>query len=282
MAPGKACPYCGSRQYRIIKRRKLLTALARCERCHLRFRFPLETPEFNKDFYQTDYQYLHATDVPDPARLEKLVADKFRGSSMEISRFIQVLGALGVPHGARLLEFGSSWGYGPWQLREAGYDVVGYEVSRLRAGYGRTNLGVDVRDNLETIQGPFDVFFSSHVIEHLPTPAVAFDAASRLLAKGGLFVAFTPNGSEAFLQANPSEYHRYWNSVHPLYLDGEFYGRALTRGPKLMCSAQYERPYDLAAVAGWDRRSDRMLDLSGEELCLAAVFDGQALAEGRK
>lgn len=80
----------------------------------------------------------------------------------------------GMPADSRVLDFGANWGYGVWQLRQAGFSAIGYELSEPRAAYS-TRLGVEIFTDWSEIQGraPFDVVFSSHVLEHTPDPARA-------------------------------------------------------------------------------------------------------------
>ena len=265
------CPSCGARRSDVIGRHKIVTALVRCADCRLLFRVPLDPPSFGDDFYQTDYECLYATDCPTEERLAALMARAFAGSSMDYASRIRVLEALGVTPGQRILDFGASWGYGTWQFARAGYDVTAYEISRPRARYARERLGVCIEDDVNKIEGRFDVFFSSHVLEHLPSPRVALDLAHRYLRPGGLFVAFTPNGSMDCLAADPREYHRYWGSIHPLYLSDEFYIRAFRGQAKVISSASYDGQYDFDRIRRWNRRDDLLMDRSQSELLVAAV-----------
>jgi 2-polyprenyl-3-methyl-5-hydroxy-6-metoxy-1,4-benzoquinol methylase len=268
----RCCPYCGADGHAVVKRSHLVTALVRCTSCELLFRKPTDSVEFNEGYYQDAYDCLYVTDLPTPEGLQTFLSTGFAASSMDFSQRIGVLKALGIRPGARLLDFGASWGYASWQFGKAGYDTVGYEVARPRAAYAREKLHVRVEDDSAKLDGQFDVFFSSHVIEHLPTPRLAFDLAEQKLKKGGLFVAITPNGSIDFLRANAAEYHRGWSAIHPLYLDDRFYRRRFHDRPKLLCSTTYGSPYEATGLSRWNRRDDLTLDLSESELLLVTVF----------
>ena len=263
------CPYCERQDYELVKRKKVATALVRCSGCKLLYRIPTDTPAFNSTFYQDDYKAGFTTDCPSPQELERLLSSGFMGSPMEMTGRVAVLKAVGVEAGARVFDFGSSWGYGSWQLQHAGYEVQGYEISRPRARYARELLHVPVEDEVSRIAGSFDVFFSSHVLEHLPSPRIAFDLARRLMKPGGLFIAFTPNGSFEFLRACPEEYHTYWSIVHPLYLDDLFYRNTFPDRVKLLCSTPYGTAYDLEQISRWDRSTDLTFGLTKSELCFA-------------
>ena len=69
-------------------------------------------------------------------------------------------------------------------------------------------------------------------------------------------------------QTDPARYHRGWGQVHPFYLDEELYNAAFRSRPKLLASV----PYDLEALARWDRSSDWRFDLSGGELLCVVAF----------
>jgi len=268
----RQCPACGGTAYQAVGRHYAVTSLVRCLSCKLLYRIPIDPPDLGTTFYQTEYQAGFATDCPSPERLQALLQTEFVASSMDFSHKLDVLRALGLRPPARLLDFGASWGYGTWQFLRAGYDVVGYEISRPRARYARERVSVPVLADLSAVGEGFDVFFSSHVLEHLPSPKLAFDEARRRLSKGGVFVAFTPNGSEAALKRNVSEYHRYWGRIHGTYLDDVYYRTALTGLPMLICSTDNDSPYDLDWIASWQKTGEFIGDLSKGELCVAVVF----------
>ena len=179
---------------------------------------------------------------------------------------IALLHALGVPRGAEVLDFDASWGYATLQLCRAGYDACGFEINRPRAEYGRRHLGVEIGTMESQLSGPFNVFFSSHVIEHFSNPREVFAVAKRQLCPGGLFIAFTPNGSEIRLKRDRESYNHGWGRLHPVYIDEVFYQHNLPSGPKLITSRQYGDWKDLSDIAVWDRKSDKFADLAQPEL----------------
>jgi 2-polyprenyl-3-methyl-5-hydroxy-6-metoxy-1,4-benzoquinol methylase len=265
----RTCPNCDCAQYRPVKRKYLVTALVRCENCQILFRIPTDAPSFAADFYQEAYESGFTTDCPSPDELQTLKANRFVGSPKDFSSRLRLLKALSIPRGARIVDYGASWGYGSWQMQTAGWDVTGYEISAPRARYAREMVGVPVFDNLDAVSGLFDVFFSSHVLEHVPRVDDAFQIARRFLRPRGLFIAFTPNGCEARMETDTDRYHRSWGAVHPVCLDDRFYTHVLKGSPKLIATS----PYDLARIERWDRRSDEIHDRSGEELLLVTVLN---------
>ena len=84
--------------------------------------------------------------------------------------------------------------------------MLGYEVSRPRAKYAQEKLGLSVIDELSALDTNYEVFFSSHVLEHVPAPQQVIDLAKRVTQSGGIFVAFTPNGSRPKAYANSGKF----------------------------------------------------------------------------
>lgn len=263
----RSCPECGSNQAVVIRRKMLVTELRRCLRCELLFRAPIDPPNFEKSFYQNEYRSGFTTDCPSDQELDQWKQTSFRGTEKDFSTRIALLKAIhAIPGQSRILDFGCSWGYGTWQLKEAGYEIVGTEISTPRARYAREKMHLDVVESVDETTGRFDVFFSTHVIEHLSRPRIAVDAALRLLGLGGLFVAFTPNGCRESMDHNPSRYHRSWGGVHPSYLDDRYWRQAF---PNCACLAATS-PYDLEGIADWNQKENRRLSLRGPELLFIA------------
>jgi 2-polyprenyl-3-methyl-5-hydroxy-6-metoxy-1,4-benzoquinol methylase len=229
---------------------------------------PTDPLQFNWRFYQDTYSDGITTECPDIETLSAMKRSHFKGTEKDFTKWIELLTLLGVTPGQRVLDFGASWGYGTWQLSEAGFQVTGFEVSERRARYAREIVGLDVVDAPEDVRGLFDIVFACHVLEHVPRPSEVVQWLSKFLKPGGLLIAITPNGSGEYLQMDPLGYHRRWGLVHPYYLDAEFYSRAFQGRPTLLASC----PYDLTSLPWWDRRRDWRGDLSGWELLCCTVF----------
>ena len=236
---GLVCPSCGASGYEVCDRKFVLAELRRCAGCSLLYRAPTDTPEQNQQFYQVDYTEGFTTDLPDEATLRKLIETRFAGTEKSYAEYIRVLTALGAAPGCRLYDYGCSWGYGSWQFAQAGYQVRAFEISRPRGEFARQRLGVDCTQVLPTAATvgdqthTFDVFFSAHVLEHVPSPAAVIDLARALLKPGGLFVAFTPNGSAEHRAVDPAGWHTTWGKVHPNMLDEQYY-RVVFAGRRIL------------------------------------------------
>lgn len=226
----RSCPYCRGVSSTLVGRKKIVLELQRCDACGLMYRWPKDTQRFNRRFYQRQYCQGMTTGMPNHESLEKFKTSMFRGTEKDLSEKIAVLKAL-MPRG-RVLDYGSSWGYGTFQLAAADYDAIGFEISQPRAAFGRVRLGIKVISGESALDGlarSFDAVFASHVLEHLPAPAAVFDRLASLLKPNGLLLAFVPNcgGDQARrLGAN-------WGPMccekHPLAFDPQFLERVLPR-----------------------------------------------------
>jgi len=266
----RVCPSCGRAGGPPVARKYLVTALRRCGHCGLLFRTPTTSEAENAAFYQEDYTQEMTTEMPGREHLDGMLRDSFVGTEKDYSSYLRLLEVLGCRPGDRLLDFGGSWGYGSWQFRKAGYQPVCYEISRPRAEYARRELGIDAYHRLEQLpEGGFDIFFSAHVFEHLPSVEKGFELAKSKLRKGGLFVAFTPNGSQAYRDRCPEGWQQLWGFLHPNFLDEAYYRRHFPRA--LLAS----RPYDLEALRKLVAQGafPGSLSLAGDELMMAVRME---------
>lgn len=218
----------------------------------------------NELFYQQEYEQGFTTEMPTDEALQEMLATRFENTPKDYSGYIRLLRALGLKPGDHILDFGCSWGYGTWQLSQAGFVVDGFEVSRSRCQYACDKLGVAAVDQLDQLDGPFDCVFSAHVIEHVPNVLEMLTFARSKLRPGGLFVAFTPNGDEQNRNREPEAWQHLWGQVHPQLIDSDFCKKQLAGLPVLIAS----RPVDLEQVGRWRQTGWEQLSLCGDELLL--------------
>ncbi|VVM06490.1 class I SAM-dependent methyltransferase [Methylacidimicrobium tartarophylax] len=251
-----------------MERKYLLLELRRCLNCELLFRYPKDTDSDNDCFYQSDYDQGAVTAMPNPEEIALLRKTNFSGSPMDFSeRIIPILSSL-LPSG-KVLDYGSSWGYGVYQLIRSGYDAVGWEISRPRAEFGRRMLDVPVESDWSAIEqrAPFDCIVSSHVLEHLPSPKIAFEAFSDLLGPGGWVLILVPNGGGK----NARELGVRWGPMigekHCSALTPSFFAKNLvTFGfESLRFASRFDR--EVVSLLPWDGDPRR---LEGDELLVAA------------
>ena len=75
---------------------------------------------------------------------------------------VSVLTKLGLNRGNTIFDYGCSWGYGSYQLVQAGFEVISFEVAPSRRRFAREKLGVTTVDDMATdLDLHFDCFFLS-------------------------------------------------------------------------------------------------------------------------
>lgn len=247
------CPSCGCRESSLVARKYLVTSLRRCRDCQLQFRAPTTSAQENAAYYQHEYTEGTTTTMPPAADIAEQKRSRFGAFGVAYAQRLKTLAYLGAQRGQSLLDYGCSWGYGSWLLQEAGFLVTGFEISRPRCRYAREVVGVNAVDSHQSLPGGnFDIFFSCHVLEHVPSVAATISFARTMLRPGGLFVAFTPNGSDEYRKINPSSWMKLWGDVHPNFLDERFYKRAVPDA--VVASTPYEGRQSLAGtelMAAW-------------------------------
>ena len=252
------CPNCGSPNHSHVDNKYLVTRLLRCSDCKLQFRAPIDDEKFNRIFYNFYYQEGATTTMPCDDELATLKSVMFAEHDRDFSGYIAFLKRQGIFPGARILDYGCSWGYGSYQFAKAGYDVYSYEIAEDRRSYAIEKLNIrHVDEPFEITEGhplagSFDCFFSAHVLEHVPSPSGVIDLAWQCLKDGGAFIAFTPNGSDQYRRFNPLGWSRMWGHVHPNFLDEVFYDTQFSRSRRLYESRQgspLHEQYELGCIA---------------------------------
>ena len=264
------CPSCGHVRADQVDKKYGVTRLLRCQKCKLMFRAPTTSDEQFKRYYQSAYKEGFTTELPSPEELESLTSSKFENTDKNYMKYIKVLDALGCEHGDRLLDYGCSWGYGSWQFGKAGYSVKAFELSKKRGEFAKHQLGVDVLSNFINADQQYDIFFSAHVIEHIPKVSELISLARKVVRPGGWFVAFTPNWSFDYRKVNPKGWHNMWGFVHPIAPDEVFYGH-LFQDLKYVIDSY---PYGLSDISKWalKENGEKILRLDGGELLIAVKF----------
>jgi 2-polyprenyl-3-methyl-5-hydroxy-6-metoxy-1,4-benzoquinol methylase len=219
-------------------------------------------------FYQLDYgDNSIATDVPEAAVLAALRKNGAAGTPFDRAWQLRVFRQLGMQAGARVLDFGTSWGYFTLQLRSAGFDAYGFELSKPRAAVGAT-LGVTIFSDEADIPYGLDVVCSTHVIEHVPQPIKKLQQMLSWVKPGGVVVGFTPNSGQAARLRSPAAFHASWGLVHPVLLSAEAIAKAFPTQAILLTSDDSE-----ANLASWDGRSRRIEACDGLGLLFAIRRD---------
>jgi SAM-dependent methyltransferase len=156
-------------------------------------------------------------------------------------------------------------------MRAAGYEAIGFEISRIRAEFGRAHLGLTIVTDIESLdrcRGTFDLIFASHVLEHLPSPTGIFERFAMLLRRGGSLLAFVPNCGGRSARELGVKWGPMCCEKHPLALDSAFFHYAL---PKYGFSVRtMSDPYNPDDLMRPNAPVDEDAELSGDELMVWA------------
>ncbi|GHN02870.1 hypothetical protein WSM22_43590 [Cytophagales bacterium WSM2-2] len=247
----------------------LFTRLFECQKCHLQFRHPADTKSFSEKFYQADYVQDDGitTDLPSSEKLAQMINNNFAGSAKNADEVITLWRSL-FAHldQIKAIDYGCSWGYMSYQIRKKGVQLQSFEISRPRAAFGNQNLGLNIKSETQDLMPGNDLFYSSHVIEHVPSIPDMISEAKRLLKPEGIFLAECPNGSPDFRSKNEFGFHKGWGLVHPNYLSDKFYMHLFKDNPYLITSD----PFDLESISKWDGVSQQVHNTSGGRLLVMA------------
>lgn len=249
------CPNCGSGKSKNIDSKFIFTHLRECENCYLRFRTPTDNVKDNYEYYQSEYSQEFTTDLPDREYLEKLLKSNFKNHEKSYFNIINLL-KLFYPQKNKLFDFGCSWGYGSWQFQEAGFLVSSYEISKSRSDFAAKNLGINMIDISNKLnENTIDIFFSNHVLEHVPSPSKTIALAKKMLKPDGIFVAITPNGSDSYRLNDYTAWHSLWGQNHPNHLSDTFYKQEFKDNPFFSSSI----PDNLSDVIQWNKKKNQTL-----------------------
>lgn len=125
---------------------------------------------------------------------------------------LRLLKRQGIVPPARILDAGCGWGSNLIALEEAGYEVVGLDISRQALerldGPGRTLVECDLTKPLATAEAPFDAVIALDVIEHLDDDGGAIRTLSTLLRPDGLCLVSVPALPALFSDFDRIQGHR--------------------------------------------------------------------------
>jgi len=176
------CPICSDR----TPKRGLLAAaspmvgrrvVVRCETC--KCLFVPNLPEVPYDTFPAEFFQLY---VEQGAGIDLIVDPLFLVPTSSVRRFLDV---------------GCAFGFGvDFATHALGWQATGLEPSEL-GRIGRDVLGIDLQaaylDDRTRIDEPYDLVFSSEVLEHVRDPRAFLAAAVRALAADGVLMLTTPN-----------------------------------------------------------------------------------------
>lgn len=202
------CPACQSPRIRTA----ITPDIAQCPACHLYFRNPRPTQAEIARSYNTGGTF-EAWQAEESAR-----AAMWQRRLDIVRRFIG---------SGRLLDVGTGDGRFLDSAKQAGFEVVGTEVSETGAAYAQ-DRGLDVQlgqiTDLDFPPQSFDVATIWHVLEHVPDPAGVLRQVHALLRPNGVLVVAVPNEENFFLRqrfgqakASPFDPLTFGGEIHLTY-----------------------------------------------------------------
>jgi len=160
-----------------------------------------------------------------------------------------------------------------FQFACGGLAAEGIEISQPRAAFGRETLGVTIHtDSAELLKDgrTYDCVFTSHVLEHLPSPAIALDFFPKVLRPGGHLIIEVPNCGGRNAREKGVAWGPFSGPLHPLSYTSEFFRGSLA---KLATKIHFfDSPFQPeGALRDWrDAPSPRAPD--GDNLVVLAQF----------
>lgn len=228
------CPYCQSTLHATLQKKHLLLEARKCHFCGLIFRWPTTTDMEAAKFYQEEYQSGIVTDLPDANEMKSLKENNFKGSRFDKTAQVEIaMKAVAPP--ARALVFGSSWGYTDYQLKRAGYQVEGLELSKPRAEFGIKNLGLTIHTSWEKLLSVdpnpkrFDLIFTAHTMEHLTDVRGVLSRFQEVAAPYAKLIIIVPNGGGEFARTQGVEWAPFVGTEHTIAYTSDWFGDKLKR-----------------------------------------------------
>ena len=248
------CPSCGTTINTLVDRKYMVTRLFKCSNCKLQYRHPIERVEEGKKFYQKKYTEGDGitTELPSEELLKELKDNNFSQFKDDRSalRLDELFKALNVEN-KNICDYGSSWGYMSYQLKNLGYQVNSFEISKPRADFGNKHLNLDIKTEYNQLKKNQDIVFSSHVIEHVPCVKQMLEQKYDLVKDGGYLIIICPNGSNGIKNANPESFHEGWGKVHPNYLSEDFFENFFQSNSRFITST----PFNIKQIKDWDQKT---------------------------
>jgi SAM-dependent methyltransferase len=175
------CKICGSSRTEI----KHLggEALIFCQSCTVTFLAQISAVEESTQYYESEYQIT----APDYISTEKRRIFRLPEQIKLIAKLAQL-----KPPPAAALDIGCDKGYFLDEMRRYGYAVAGVEPSSAARNYC-SNLGLDVKKNIDEITGTYDIVTLWHTLEHVGEPLEFLSRVCRCLDRNGIIAIRVPD-----------------------------------------------------------------------------------------
>jgi SAM-dependent methyltransferase len=157
---------------------------------HKRF-LPSPPVEVLESYYNGSFS--RGTEPPTPENeFTPQILESMRG----LDRFLRARGGFEGPF--RYHDIGCGFGASVWAMQQLGNRASGNEANKQWIDIANPHCmnqltHLPLQDYLRTVPETIDVFFSAHVLEHLPDPLEVMHAVSRHMSEDGLFYICVPN-----------------------------------------------------------------------------------------
>ncbi|WP_169569023.1 class I SAM-dependent methyltransferase [Sneathiella limimaris] len=155
-------------------------------------------------------------DYPGTASYKRKADKKFRRARSRMRRLSKKIS------GGRFLDIGCSAGFVVKAAQEKGFNAYGIDLSEEAIEYGKQEFPGCHFDIMAIEQAadqyePFDLLYTSEVIEHVLDPDSFADSLSRLMKPGSLVYLTTPDAGHIFRPKDIKAWHEFKPPEHCLY-----------------------------------------------------------------
>ena len=173
------CPVCGHSDYRI----QYEPDICKCRSCKTLFRNPRPVQSDIASSYNTGHTYNAWHHETNTKNWENLWNQRVQF----VRRF---------KSGGRHIDIGAGDGTFLRKTKEAGFSVIGTELSELGATFIH-QTGIDVKlgqfTEIKLPEEKYDLITLWHILEHVPNPGAVMSRIRKIIAPDGILVVAVPN-----------------------------------------------------------------------------------------
>ena len=178
----ETCPISGSSEVTTFCKINDWLTVQYCK--ELDYGFASHFPNFVEDVYDSDNYLDSAVKSYDATREYR--KQRFGKERVSIIQKFKKTG--------KVLDIGCGTGWCLEAFKDAGYDVVGQELSPQLASFTQENFKIPTYNcSVSQIEDSFDFITMFDLIEHVPDPVELLTDCQKILNPGGVILAFTPH-----------------------------------------------------------------------------------------